>query len=167
MTNVKVLGAIVIAASALSSTSALAQAAFSNPDLCEAESASCQVVGAGSWSPGNWGAGASGPRYRRTAVRRPAARAAVGPAGAAVGAAGTAAAVATAPFNVTTAPYRGWSNSYAAYGAYGAYGQPATYGMYGEKAWYGDWDTYASRNGIVCRPGTTIKGEDGLQHPCQ
>jgi hypothetical protein len=122
----------------LSSTAALAQAAFSNPDLCEAESANCQVVGPGSWSPNNWGAGARGTRYRRTALHQPAARAAVGPAGTA------------AP-----APYRGWGNSYAAYGGYGGTG------------WNGDWNSYAARNGIVCRPGTYIKGDDGLRHPCQ
>lgn len=26
---------------------------------------------------------------------------------------------------------------------------------------------YASRNGIVCRPGTYFKGADGLRHLCQ
>lgn len=116
MANVKVLGAIVTAAAALSSTAALAQSAFSNPDLCEAESANCQVVGQGSWSPNNWGAGAGGPRHRRTAHRQPAARADVGWTGAAVAPAGTAAAIASVPFNVQTAPYRGWGSSYAAYG---------------------------------------------------
>jgi hypothetical protein len=51
-----------------------------------------------------------------------------------------------------------------AYGAYGAYADPAAphYG-YG----YNGWEDYAARNGIVCRPGTWFKGDDGLQHLCQ
>jgi hypothetical protein len=71
MANVKVFGAIVTAAAALSSTAALAQSAFSNPDLCEAESANCQVVGQGSWSPNNWSAGAGGPRHRERLIGSP------------------------------------------------------------------------------------------------
>jgi hypothetical protein len=39
--------------------------------------------------------------------------------------------------------------------------------MYGENGWYGDWSTYATRNGIVCRPGTYFKGADGARHLCQ
>jgi hypothetical protein len=65
-------------------------------------------------------------------------------AGAAVG---TAAAVATAPF-------QGWGNSYASYDR-------------GGPGWYGNWNAYAARNGIVCRPGTWFKGDDGRQHLCQ
>ncbi|MBR0692858.1 hypothetical protein [Bradyrhizobium lablabi] len=67
MTNLKVLGAIVIAASALSSSAALAQAALSNPDACQAEFASCTGLGTGSTPTGG---------YRRTAYGRPAAVAA-------------------------------------------------------------------------------------------
>ena len=67
---------------------------------------------------------------------------------------GTAAAVASAPF-------RGWDNSYA-YDNSGGYA-----GGRSEMGWYGNWDTYAARNGIVCRPGTWYKGADGLQHICQ
>jgi hypothetical protein len=122
MVNLKVL-AVVMAASALSSSAALAQAALSNPDACEDEFASCTGLGTG-FTP-NY-------RYRhsirRTAYRRPAAT------GATVG---------------------GWDNSYAMYGSKGYSG------------WNGSWNTYAARNGIVCRPGTYIKGADGLQHPCQ
>jgi hypothetical protein len=129
MKNLKVLGAIVIAASALSSSAALAQAALSNPDACQAEFATCTGLGPGGYT--------GGQRYRqssrRTAYRQPvAAGAAVGAAGAAVG---------------------GWGNSYAMSG--------------GEYGWNGSWNTYAARNGIVCRPGTYFKGADGLQHPCQ
>jgi hypothetical protein len=68
-------------------------------------------------------------------------------AGAAAGAAvGTAAAVATAPF-------QNWNNSYAYYG--------------GGPGWQGDWNSYAAHNGIVCKPGTWFKGDDGRQHLCQ
>jgi hypothetical protein len=57
------------------------------------------------------------------------------------GAIGTAGAIATAPF-------RG-ADSYAYYGGYG----------------YGD--SYAARNGFVCQPGTTFRGDDGRRHLCQ
>ncbi|MCP3405950.1 hypothetical protein [Bradyrhizobium sp. CCGB01] len=123
MTNLKVLGAIVIAASALSSSGALAQAALSNPDLCQAEFATCTGLGTGSTPTGNY-------RYRqstpRTAYRQPVAPAAT------VG---------------------NWGNSYAM--------------SSGEMGWHGNWNTYAARNGIVCRPGTYFKGADGLLHLCQ
>jgi hypothetical protein len=35
--------------------------------------------------------------------------------------------------------------------------------------WYGysRWDDYATRNGLKCTPGTTIKLDDGLMHVCQ
>ena len=114
MMNLKVL-AIVISAAALSSTAALAQAALSNPDVCQAEFSSCTGLGTG-FTP------VTG--YRRVAYRRPVAAAAT------VG---------------------GWGNSYEA----------------GEMAWRGNWATYASRNGIVCKPGTYFKGADGQRHVCQ
>jgi hypothetical protein len=69
---------------------------------------------------------------------------------------GTAGAIAAAPFS-------GWGNAYA-YDNSAPYG--GGYGR-GEMAWYGNWDTYAARNGIVCRPGTLFKGDDGRMHPCQ
>jgi hypothetical protein len=159
MTNLKIFGVVVIVASAASS-SALAQAAFSNPDTCAAEfpSANCENMGAGSpYDSGPSYYQGTAPRgyYRGTAYRRPGPGVVGAAAGAAGAAVGTAAAVAAAPFG-------GWRNSYA---AYGTYGQPVM--MYGPNGWYGDWSTYASRNGIVCRPGTYFKGEDGHQHPCQ
>jgi hypothetical protein len=121
MISLKVLG-VVVAASALSSSAALAQAALSNPDECQAEFASCTGLGTGSTPTGGY-------RYRqsarRTAYRQPAA------ADATVGS---------------------WGNSYA---------------MSGEMGWHGNWNTYAARNGIVCRPGTYFKGADGLRHLCQ
>ena len=127
MTNLKILGAVAIAASALSSP-ALAQSYINNPAAYEDEFGNDPDIGSGS---------ASGNRhsYRGTAYRQPAAGAAVG-----------AAAVATAPFG-------GWGNSYAQSG--------------GQFGWGGDWNSYAARNGIVCRPGTYFKGDDGLRHLCQ
>ncbi|CCD94230.1 conserved exported hypothetical protein [Bradyrhizobium sp. ORS 375] len=80
--------------------------------------------------------------------------AAAGVAGAAIG---TAGAIATAPFRTADAyaydpgPYR--------------YSQPA-YDR-GQLGYYGDWNSYATRNGLVCRPGTMFKGSDGLMHICQ
>jgi hypothetical protein len=120
MIKLKVLGVMLIAASALSSSGASAQAALSNPDMCEAEFASCTGLGTGST-----------PIYRhRQSVRRTAHAQPVA-AGGTIG---------------------GWGNSYA---------------MSGEKGWQGSWSTYASRNGIVCRPGTYFKAADGRQHLCQ
>lgn len=73
-------------------------------------------------------------------ARRQTRRAVVG-AGIAGGAIGAAGAVAAAPY-------------YAGGGPYAYYG-------------YRGWDDYAKRNGLVCRPGTWFRGEDGRQHICQ
>jgi hypothetical protein len=144
----KLLGAAAIVASALA-TPAFAQTMTDNPRCTGLfQDPVCQTV-----APGN---PTTDARYhhRRTAQRQ------VNPndqtqsgfwpataAGAAAGAAvGTAAAVATAPF-------QNWNNSYAYYG--------------GGPGWQGDWNTYAARNGIVCKPGTWFKGDDGRQHLCQ
>jgi hypothetical protein len=32
---------------------------------------------------------------------------------------------------------------------------------------YAGWEDYATRNGIGCRPGTAIKGGDGILYLCQ
>ncbi|OKO75112.1 hypothetical protein AC629_34300 [Bradyrhizobium sp. NAS80.1] len=158
MTNLKILGAVVIAASALCSRSpALAQWHNATSDPAASEDEFGNTIGSPSYSPR-----ATRYHHRRTAYRQPA-YVAAGVTGAALG---TAAAVAATPFNVATAPYRGWRN---AYGAYSMYGQPAMYGggIYGENGWYGDWNTFAARNGIVCRPGTWVKLDDGRQYRCQ
>ena len=44
-----------------------------------------------------------------------------------------------------------------------AYGTPGlnNYGC------YGGWADYAARNGLVCEPGTVIKGGDGILYMCQ
>lgn len=152
MTSLKLIGAVAITASALASP-ALGQAVISNPAACESmfPSANCENMGAGSPY-----ATSRQQRQNRRAAYRDQNRWPADTAGAVAGAAvGTAAAVASAPF-------RSWDNSYA-------YDNSGGYGNYnrGEMGWYGNWDTYAARNGIVCRPGTWVKGEDGRQHICQ
>jgi len=49
-------------------------------------------------------------------------------------------------------------------GAYGGYG----YGP-GLNNWtcYSGWPDYKARNGIVCDPGSVIKGGDGILYMCQ
>ena len=123
MMNLRVLGATVIVASALSGSAASAQSALSNPDMCQAEFASCTGLGTGA-TP------ITGYRYRQS-TRRAKSQPVAAAAGATVG---------------------GWGNSYA---------------NAGEMGWHGNWNTYAIRNGIVCRPGTYFKGPDGLRHVCQ
>jgi len=125
--NLKVLS-VVIAASALSSTAALAQWQSQNPGECQAEFKACTGLGTGYTPIHGYG---YRQLVRRAAYHRPVAAAAT------VG---------------------GWGNSYAMYGGNG---------RYGSQGWYGNWSTYATRNGIVCRPGTNYKGADGLQHLCQ
>ncbi|MDA9488108.1 hypothetical protein [Bradyrhizobium sp. CCBAU 11361] len=148
MTSLKLLGLAAIVASTLA-TPAFAQATADNSGRCTGlfQDANCQNLG-----PGN----ATADRAYR---RRHMARNQVNPndgsgfwpldtAGAVAGAAvGTAATVAAAPF-------QGWGNSYASYDRSGP-------------GWSGNWDAYAARNGIVCKPGTWIKGEDGRRHLCQ
>ncbi|UEM09478.1 hypothetical protein J4G43_032755 [Bradyrhizobium barranii subsp. barranii] len=157
MTSLKLLGLAAIVASTLA-TPAFAQTTVDNSGRCTGlfQDPNCQNL-----TPGN-------PTTDRAYRRRHMARGQVNPndetrsgfwpvdtAGAVAGAAvGTAAAVASAPF-------RGWDNSYA-YDTSGGY-----VGGRSEMGWYGNWDTYAARNGIVCRPGTWYKGADGLQHICQ
>jgi hypothetical protein len=78
-----------------------------------------------------------------------------GVAGAAV--AGTAAAIGTAAAVAGAPSYYGAWNSGA--GPYGYQG--------GAHGYYNSWDDYAKQNGIACRPGTTIKLDDGRTYPCQ
>ena len=85
----------------------------------------------------------STPRATRRQARRAAA------AGAAVGAGAVTA-------GATAAAYYGGGGPYAAYGGPGYYGGPG--------AWSQD---YASRNGIICQPGTMVRLDDGLMHRCQ
>ena len=32
---------------------------------------------------------------------------------------------------------------------------------------YAGWSDYAAKNGIACRPGTGVKGDDGIWYNCQ
>jgi hypothetical protein len=75
-----------------------------------------------------------------------------GLAGAAV--VGTAAAAAAAPYYYGTGYYAGGPSG-------------AGTGPYAYSPGYGGWDDYAKRNGIVCRPGTMVKLDDGKMYPCQ
>jgi hypothetical protein len=88
---------------------------------------------------------------------------AAGIAGAAVG---TAGAIATAPFGAGDPYVR--DNRYAAAPAPMALerGDPH-YADRGENGYYGNWDSFAARNGIACRPGTMFKDAGGGLHPCQ
>ncbi|MBR0778613.1 hypothetical protein JQ625_27600 [Bradyrhizobium diazoefficiens] len=146
MTSLKLLGLAAIVASTLA-TPAFAQTTVDNSARCTGlfQDPNCRNLG-----PGDR---AADRRYRHAARRQvnPDDQSGFWPvttAGAVAGAAvGTAAAVAAAPF-------QGWGNSYASYDR-------------GGPGWYGNWDAYAARNGIVCRPGTWIKGEDGRRHLCQ
>jgi hypothetical protein len=87
---------------------------------------------------------------------------AAGVAGAAVG---TAGAIATAPFRAGDA--YAYDHRYAAAPPPMALerGDPNYYDR-GENGYYGNWDSYAARNGISCRPGTLFKDGDRLR-PCQ
>lgn len=146
MTSLKVLGLAAIVATTLA-TPALAQTRADNSARCTGlfQDPNCQNLGAGYQT--------NDRAYRRRHMTRRQVNDQSGfwpldTAGAVAGAAvGTAAAVASAPF-------QGWGNSYASYDR-------------GGPGWYGNWDAYAARNGIVCRPGTLFKGGDGRQHLCQ
>jgi hypothetical protein len=137
-------------------------------------------------------AGVARRQNRRAAYGYGAGAVGAGVAGAA--ALGTAAAVAaTSPnWGWGTNPYYGGRPYYggafagtvdarASYGGPAYYGGPAstattssapwtlTGAYYSGGPWYGynGWDDYAARNGISCRPGTMVKGDNGLMYPCQ
>jgi len=118
-------------------------------------------------------AGVARRQNRRAAYGYGAGAVGAGLAGAAV--VGTAAAVAA------TSPGWGYygNRPYVGSGALAAnayYGGPVETGpFYAQRAYYGrgpgygynGWSDYRARNGIVCDPGTMIKGDDGLMHVCQ
>lgn len=140
MTSLKLIGAAMIAASALASP-ALGQTSITNPAACESMFPNANCDNAGRNSP--YASSRQERQYRRTANRNNSGFWPADTAGAVVGAAaGTAAAVATSPF-------RAWDNSYA----------------YDNRGW--DTRTYGQRNGWVCEPGSYFKGEDGRRHLCQ
>jgi hypothetical protein len=122
-------------------------------------------------------AGVARRQYRRANYGYGAAAVGAGLAGAAV--VGTTAAVAAA-----TNPW-GYNDSYYGNGPYVGNGGLAANAYYGGSVettpfnlqrayrgngpWYGynGWSDYKARYGIVCDPGTTFKGDDGLMHVCQ
>jgi hypothetical protein len=93
-------------------------------------------------------------------ARRHARRGVYGPGTAGAAMALTAAALGTSAAVAGAPPY------YGAYGAYQPAGGPYGAGM-GPYGYHQSWDDYAKQNGIACRPGTTIKLDDGQTYPCQ
>ncbi|WP_210265192.1 hypothetical protein [Bradyrhizobium archetypum] len=90
-------------------------------------------------------------------TRRQARRAAAG--AAAVGAGAAAAGASAAYYGSGPYAYYGGNGPYAYYGGgslYGYYGGPGV--------WSQD---YATRNGIICQPGTMVRLDDGRMHRCQ
>ncbi|TFV48802.1 hypothetical protein [Bradyrhizobium niftali] len=154
MTKMKLLGAAVLAASALA-TPAMAQTVVNNPARCSAQfpNANCQNLG-----PGN-SYSDRGYRHRRVSSRQTngdwnndwnGSRTGFWPTDVATGVAGAAIGTAGA---IATAPFRAMDNSYAYDNSWD------------NRGW--DTRTYAQRNGFVCTPGTWFKGEDGRRHICQ
>lgn len=150
MMNIKLLGAVAIAATTVAGP-AMAQAVVNNPARCSAQfpNANCQNLG-----PGNPYTD-SRYRHRRVSARQTngdwnndwnRSRTGFWPTDVAAGVAGAAIGTAGA---IASAPFRAWDNSYA----------------YDNRGW--DTRTYAQRNGFVCTPGTWFKGEDGRRHMCQ
>ena len=146
MTKLGLLGAAAVVLSSALAGPAMAQQVIYNPGYCAQfyPNANCQNKGPGNPYTGDYQRRAA-YRSGNTWDRRydsgfwPADVAAdvVG------GAIGTAGAIATAPFR---------GNSYAYY----------------ENGYRGGYDdSYATRNGFVCQPGTWFKGEDGRRHICQ
>jgi hypothetical protein len=94
-----------------------------------------------------------GERFRSTnaaVTREDQYRRPVGPVDAAGAVVGGAVATAGA---IATAPFRAFDDSNNNYYGYG----------YGGR----DWKTYAAHNGLACAPGSTFRGADGRQRPCQ
>ncbi|WP_315719519.1 MULTISPECIES: hypothetical protein [unclassified Bradyrhizobium] len=149
-----ILGAAVLA-TALAGP-AMARDMHHRHHMARQDAAMMQHRADGGWNNNGWNNdwNRRGTGFWPADVAAGAVGAAAGVAGAAIG---TAGAIATAPFRTADAyaydpgPYR--------------YGQP-TYDR-GQLGYYGDWNSYATRNGLVCRPGTMFKGSDGAMHICQ
>ncbi|MGY3451756.1 hypothetical protein [Bradyrhizobium sp. USDA 4353] len=148
-----ILGAAVLA-TALAAP-AMARDMHHRHHMARQDAAMMQQRADGGWNNGwnnDWNRRGTG--FWPADIAAGAVGAAAGVAGAAIG---TAGAIATAPFRTADAyaydpgPYR--------------FDQP-TYDR-GQLGYYGDWNSYATRNGLVCRPGTMFKGADGAMHICQ
>jgi hypothetical protein len=165
MTKFGLLGAAALVVSSALATPAMAQEVINNPGYCSQfyPNANCQNKGPGNpytgsyqrraayhggavhrdgnadWNNGWHDSWNDARRDRRDTGFWPGDVAA----GVVGGAIGTAGAIATAPFR----------------GAY-AYDNG--------RGWYGSpHESYATRNGFVCQPGTWFKGDDGRRHICQ
>ena len=71
-------------------------------------------------------------------------------------------------------PIGSWNNSWGAQAAYVAPAPTAPAwslwtAYHANGPWYGysGWDDYKARGGIACDPGTMVKGDGGVMHPCQ
>ncbi|MCP3444022.1 hypothetical protein [Bradyrhizobium sp. CCGUVB14] len=124
-------------------------------------------------------AGVARRQYRRGNYGYGAAAVGAGLAGAAVVGTTAAVAAATSPFGdpynngyYGNGPYVG-NNALAANAYYSGPAETSPFYLQraysGSAPWYGHngWTDYKARNGIVCDPGTTFKGGDGLMHVCQ
>jgi hypothetical protein len=158
-------------------TAATAQPVVSNPGRCEAAfpNANCQNVGAGnpytsrsstyrgervanrravrtsqrSWNDSGWNGGGYGTGFWPADV-----------AGGVVGGAiGTAGAIATAPLRAADA--YAWDNSYGWNSGYaGGSIDSSSVGSYNSGRVAGNW--------VACAPvGSTVLGQDGLEHTCR
>lgn len=87
--------------------------------------------------------------------------------GGSAAAAGAVAAGTTAAYYAGGGPYYGGGGPYTTgSGPYAYYAEPGYggSGYGGPGVWSQD---YATRNGIICQPGTLVRLEDGLMHRCQ
>jgi hypothetical protein len=158
MTRFRLLGAAALVVSSALASPVMAQAVIENPGRCSQfyPNANCQNLGPGNpytdnsarrtayrtstyRSNDSWNGSWNDNRWDRHDTGFWPADVAAGVVG---GAIGTAGAIATAPFRAADS-YAYYNNGY----------------RYDEG--------YAARNGLVCRPGTWFKGEDGRRHLCQ
>jgi hypothetical protein len=149
MTHLKILGAVVIAASALCSGSpALAQ--WYNSDPAASEDEFGNTIG----RPSSYGPRTGGYYQRRTAYRHPAGVAA-GVTGAAVG---TTAAVPYYGARVRAAraalPSASCATGQGCVGESANWNLVTAYRTGGPFYGYSGWADYKARNGIACNPGT-------------
>lgn len=183
--KLKLLGAAAVLATAFA-TPAMAQEVIYNPGYCAQfyPDANCQNKGPGNPYTGDY--------QRRTAYRGDGYRQSadqswnndsrwhqswndnpVGWSGdVAAGAVGTTGAIATAPLRAGNA--YAYDNGFDGNGAVrGGYAHSDYYANahagHGYNGIYGNSynNSYASRNGFVCEPGSYFRGEDGLRHRCQ
>jgi hypothetical protein len=71
------------------------------------------------------------------------------------------------PWYAVRAYYAGGPWCSARGGVFGAGYGTAGWGLGNSYSCYSGWPDYRARNGIVCDPGTVIKGGDGILYECQ